>query len=84
MNFLKVVISFWNSISSYKIGTLKKKLQFKKFDGTKRYFLVVDIEGEECDIEVNHFQINLFSTNSLMIVKCQTYQNSNYIQTILW
>lgn len=84
MNFFKVVISLWNSFSPYKIGTLKKKLQFRKFDGTLRYFLVVDIEGEECDFEVDHFQINLFSKNSLMIVKCQNYQNANYIQEIVW
>jgi hypothetical protein len=84
MSFIKSLVSVWNSFSPYKIGTLKKKFQFESFNGQKRYFLIVMIEGEECEFEVDEFQVLLFSKNSTIIVKCVHYQNSNYIQTILW
>ena len=84
MSFIKSLVSAWNFFSPYKIGTLKKKLQFESFNEQKRYFLVVEIEGEECDFEVDDFQIKLFKKNSVMIVKCVNYQSGNYIQEILW
>lgn len=85
MNFIicKVLINLWNKISSYKVGVVKKKLVFKNFDESLRYFLIIEIGGEECDFEVSESQIKGLTKGSLIITKCITYQNSNYICNII-
>lgn len=79
----KALISLWNKFSSYKIGTVKKKLVFKNFDESVRFFLVVEVDGEECDFEVTESFIKDLRQGSLIVAKCVTYQNSNYICSIL-
>jgi hypothetical protein len=79
----KALISLWNKFSPYKIGTVKKKLVFKNFDESVRFFLIVEIDGEECDFEVTESFIKGLNQGSLIVAKCITYQNSNYICNIL-
>lgn len=79
----KALISLWNKFSPYKIGTVRKKLVFKNFDESVRFFLVVEIDGEECDFEVTELFIKSLKQGSLIVAKCITYQNSNYICNIL-
>ena len=79
----KSLISLWNKFSSYKIGIVKKKLIYKNFDESVRFFLVLEINGEECDFEVDEPQIKCLTKGSLIVAKCITYQNSNYICNII-
>lgn len=69
--------------SPYRLGKIEKKLVYRSFNGDKRYFLVVNINGELCDFEVDSFQIRLFRKFEWVLVNTVTYQNSKYIKTIV-